>query len=115
MSKSKLFSKIMGVVGSIAIMGLSATCLTQHQQINQLNHENVVNADKVKSERLKVGTRYNIGKNVSMIISEYKTNNKNNIVITTNLKHKDFYNVGANEDKNGKTDGVTVAFGADQR
>ena len=115
MRKNRLFNKVMGVAAGISILGLQVTCISQKQEINSLQHENVVQANKVKNERLQVGTRYNLNKDFSMIVSEYDYKGKKNIVITTNLKHKNYYNVGANEDAKHRVKGVTVAFGNDQK
>lgn len=115
MSKNRLFNKVMGVVAGISILGLQVTCISQKQEINSLQHENVVQANKVENRRLQVGKKYNLDNNFSMIVSEYNYKGKKNIVVTTNLKKKNYYNVGANEDKKHRTNGVTIAFGSDEK
>ena len=115
MSKNRLFNKVMGVVAGITILGLQVTCINQNKEINSLKHENIVQANKIENRRLQVGAKYNLDNNFSMIVSEYNYKGKKNIVVTTNLKHKNYYSVGANEDKTHRTNGVTVAFGNDEK
>lgn len=98
------------VAAAAAVGGLTY----QHQEINSLKHDTSVRAANIKSERLRVGTRYHIG-GVSMVVSTYEYKGHKNYIIKTNLKHKAFCDVGSNDDKQGKTNGVTVAFGNDQR
>lgn len=88
--------------------------LYQHQEINQLRHVNTVEANKIENKRLEIGTRYRVG-GLSMIVSEYIYNGKKNYVITTNLSKKQYYQVGANTDKSGRTTGVTIAYGDNQK
>lgn len=86
----------------------------QHQEIKQLRHDNIVEANKIENKRLEIGTRYRVG-GLSMIVSEYTYNGKKNYVITTNLSKKQYYQVGANTDKSGRTNGVTIAYGDNQK
>ena len=115
MSKNRLFNKVMGVATGITILGLQVTCINQNKEINNLKHENIVQANKIENRRLQVGTKYNLDNNFSMIVSEYNYKGKKNIVVATNLKHKNYYSVGANEDKKHRTNGVTIAFGSDEK
>ena len=110
----KKFNKIIMVLGSIVLACLLFACLSQHNKINQLQHQDTVQADKVQNKRLQVGTRYKID-GLSMIVSEYTVKGHKNIIITTNLKHKNYYQVGSNDDSQHRTTGITVAFGDDQK
>lgn len=65
-------------------------------------------------EPIKLGTAYKRGE-LSLKVTSYKTGKHENYVITTNLKKKNYYQVGSNDDKKGRTKGVTVAYGYDQR
>ena len=104
--KMKKFNlkKIAVVVSSFALFGGGVAVGAMHQPAQ---------ANINKTHALHVGDTYNLG-NLSLKISTYDYKGKN-IVITTNLKKKEFYQVGSNDDKHGKTRGVTVAFGNDQR
>lgn len=98
----------------IVLIVLFGVCAYQKVEINQLQHENIVQANKVPNKQLEVGTKYKLD-GLNMIVSEYTIKGHKNIVITTNLKKKNYYQVGANEDKEGRTKGVTLAFGNDQK
>lgn len=98
----------------IVLIVLFGVCAYQKVEINQLRHENIVQANKVQNKRLEVGTKYKLD-GLNMIVSEYTVKDHKNIVITTNLKNKQYYNVGANEDKEHRTKGVTIAYGYDQK
>lgn len=106
MLKSKKLIKVVGVV-SVALLSFGSGYLaskgTQRTQ-----------ASRTRAEKIKLGTRYHY-KGLTFKVSSYKCKGKDNFVITTNLKHKQFYQVGSNDDKQGRTSGVTVAFGSDQR
>lgn len=99
--------KIAVVVSSFALFGGGVAVGAMHQTSPR------VQANATKIHILHVGDTYKLG-NLSLKISTYDYKGKN-IVITTNLKKKEFYQVGSNNDKHGKTRGVTVAFGSDQR
>lgn len=86
----------------------------QHQEITQLKHDSTVEANKIENKRLEIGTRYHVG-GLSMIVSEYNYKGKKNYIITTNLSKKQFYQVGANTDKSRRTNGVTIAYGNNQK
>lgn len=98
----------------IVLIILFGVCAYQKVEINHLQHENVVQANKVQNKRLEIGTKYKLD-GLNMIVSEYTIKGHKNIVITTNLKKKNYYQVGANADKEGRTNGVTLAFGNDQK
>lgn len=98
-----------------AILGLTVISF-QQQKINQLQKSNVQTAvaAKVNDQKLKQGTLYHMD-GLSLYVTSYKCKNHKNIVITTNLRKKQFYQVASNDDKQGKTNGVTLAFGTDQK
>lgn len=98
----------------IVLIILFGVCAYQKVEINHLQRENIVQANKVQNKRLEVGTKYKLD-GLNMIVSEYTVKGHKNIVITTNLKNKQYYNVGANEDKEHRTKGVTIAYGYDQK
>ena len=102
-------------ITTTAILGLTVISF-QQQKINQLQKSNVrtAAAAKVNDKKLKQGTLYHVD-GLSLYISSYKCNNHENLVITTNLKKKQFYQVASNDDKQGKTNGITLAFGNDQK
>lgn len=101
------------VITIVMLFALVGT-LYQHQEIKQLKHDNTVEANKIENKRLEIGTRYRVG-GLSMIVSEYNYKGHKNYVIKTNLSKKQYYQVGTNDDKKGRTNGVTVAFGNDQK
>ena len=98
-----------------AILGLTVISF-QQQKINQLQRSNAqtVVAAKVNDQKLKQGTLYRMN-DLSLYVSSYKCKNHENIVITTNLRKKQFYQIASNDDKQGKTHGVALAFGNDQK
>lgn len=98
----------------IVLIILFGVCAYQKVEINHLQRENIVQASKVQNKRLEIGTKYKLD-GLNMIVSEYTIKGHKNIVITTNLKKKNYYQVGANADKEGRTNGVTLAFGNDQK
>lgn len=98
----------------IVLIILFGVCAYQKVEINHLQHENIVQANKVQNKRLEVGTKYKLD-GLNMIVSEYTVKGHKNIVITTNLKNKQYYSVGANEDKEHRTKGATIAYGYDQK
>ena len=108
----KMNIKKMAVIGltSLLVGGLGI----QQAKINGLENNKTVNASKISTKPLEIGTRYRVG-GLSMVVSEYTYKGHKNYVITTNLKHKEFYQVGSNDDRKGKTKGVTLAFGNDQK
>ena len=99
----------------IAVVGLGVISC-QQQKINQLqkNNAQTVVAAKVNEQKLKQGTLYHMD-GLTLYVSSYKCKNHKNIVITTNLRKKQFYQVASNDDKQGKTHGITLAFGSDQK
>lgn len=99
--------KIAVVVSSFALFGGGVAVGAMHQTSPR------VQANATKTHILHVGDAYKLG-NLSLKISTYDYKGKN-IVITTNLRKKEFYQVASNDDKQGKTRGVTVAFGNDQK
>lgn len=99
------------LVSFVSGMAVSAGMLLGGHMVNS-NQQ--VNADHTTTENIKLGTTYKRGY-LSFKVSQYKLNGRMNYVITTNLKHKQFYQVGSNDDKQGRTNGITVAFGNDQR
>ena len=102
-------------ITTTTILGLTIIGF-QQQKINQLqkNNAQTVAAAKVNDQKLKQGTLYHMD-GLSLYVSSYKCKNHENIVITTNLKKKQFYQVASNDDKQGKTHGITLAFGSDQK
>lgn len=106
MLRSNKLIKTVAVVG-VALLSFGSGCLaskgTQRTQ-----------ASRTKTEKIQLGTRYHY-KGLSFKVSTYKYKGKDNFVITTKLKHKQFYQVGSNDDKQGRTGGVTVAFGSNQK
>ena len=108
--KMKKFNlkKIAVVVSSFALFGSGVAVCAMHQTSPQ------VHANATKNHILHVGDTYKLD-GLSLRVSEYNYKGSKNIVITTNLKQKEFYQVGSNDDKHGKTRGVTVAFGNDQK
>lgn len=106
--------RIKKIVIAIVLLFALVGVLCQHQEITQLKHDNTVEANKIGNKRLEIGTRYRAG-GLSMIVSEYTYQGKKNYVITTNLSKKQFYQVGANTDKSGRTNGVTIAYGDNQK
>ena len=100
--------KIAVVVSSFALFGGGVAVGAMHQTSPQ------VQANAAKTHILHVGDTYKLD-GLSLKVSKYSYNGSKNIVITTNLKKKEFYQVGSNDDKHGKTRGVTVAFGNDQK
>lgn len=100
---------LVGFVGGVA----AAASLILGGQAVKDNGQNV-QADHTTVEHIKLGSTYKRGY-LSFKVSEYKVNGRKNYVITTNLKKKQFYQVGSNDDKQGRTKGITVAFGNDQR
>lgn len=107
--KMKKFNlkKITVVVSSFALFGGGVAVGAMHLTSPR------VQANATKTHILHVGDTYKLD-GLSLKVSEYSYNGSKNIVITTNLKKKAFYQVASN-DKQGKTRGVTVAFGNDQR
>ena len=101
-------NKIVVVVSSFVLFGGGVAVGAMRQTSPQ------VQANATKNRILHVGDTYKLD-GLSLKVSEYSYNGSKNIVITTNLKKKEFYQVGSNNDKHGKTRGVTVAFGSDQR
>ena len=103
------------VVTTVAVLGLTVISY-QQKKIDQLQKNNVqtVSATKVNDQKLKQGTLYHMN-GLSLYVTSYKCKNHENIVITTNLRKKQFYQVASNDDKQGKTHGVTLAFGNDQK
>ena len=102
-------------VTTVAILGLTVISY-QQKKIDQLQKNNVstVSATKVNDQKLKQGTLYHMN-GLSLYVTTYKYKNHKNIVLTTNLRKKQFYQVASNDDKQGKTHGITVAFGNDQK
>ena len=102
-------------VTTAAILGLTVISY-QQKKIDQLQKNNAptVLATKVNDQKLKQGTLYHMN-GLSLYVTSYKCKNHENIVITTNLRKKQFYQVASNNDKQGKTHGVTLAFGNDQK
>ena len=102
-------------ITTTTILGLTVIGF-QQQKINQLqkNNAQTVVAAKVNDQKLKQGTLYHMD-GLSLYVSSYKCKNHENIVITTNLRNKQFYQVASNDDKQGKTHGITLAFGNDQK
>lgn len=96
------------VVSSFALFGGGVAVGAMHQTSPR------VQANATKTHILHIGDTYKLD-GLSLKVSEYSYKGSKNIVITTNLKKKEFYQVGSNNDKQGKTRGVTVAFGKDQR
>lgn len=107
--KMKKFNlkKITVVVSSFALFGGGVAVGAMRQTSPR------VQANATKTHILHVGDTYKLD-GLSLKVSEYGYKGSKNIVITTNLKQKEFYQVASN-DKKGKTRGVTVAFGSDQR
>lgn len=65
-------------------------------------------------ETLKLGRHYKKDF-LTLKVTEYKENRHKNIIVTTYAK-KQFYQVGSNDDKQGRTkNGVTIAYGPDQK
>lgn len=95
------------VVSSFVLFGGGVAVGTMHQTSPR------VQANATKTHILHVGDTYKLD-GLSLRASEYNYKGNKNIVITTNLKKKEFYQVASN-DKKGKTRGVTVAFGNDQK
>ena len=106
MLRSNKLIKTAGVVG-VALLSFGGGYLASKGEQNS-------QASRAKTEKIQLGTRYHY-KGLSFKVSAYKYKNRDNFVITTNLKHKQFYQVGSNDDKQGRTDGVNVAFGSDQK
>lgn len=102
-------------ITATTILGLTVIGF-QQQKINQLqkNNAQTVVAAKVNNQKLKQGTLYHMD-GLTLYASSYKCKNHKNIVITTNLRKKQFYQVASNDDKQGKTHGITLAFGNDQK
>ena len=100
--------KIAVVVSSFALFGGGVAVGAMHQTSPR------VQANATKNHILHIGDTYKLD-GLSLKVSEYSYKGSKNIVITTNLKKKEFYQVGINDDKQGKTHGVTVAFGNDQK
>lgn len=102
-------------IAATTILGLTVIGF-QQQKINQLqkNNAQTVVAAKVNEQKLKQGTLYHMD-GLNLYVSSYKCKNHKNIVITTNLRKKQFYQVASNDDKQGKTHGITLAFGNDQK
>ena len=102
-------------ITATTILGLTVIGF-QQQKINQLqkNNAQTVVAAKVNDQKLKQGTLYHMD-GLTLYVSSYKCKNRKNIVITTNLRKKQFYQVASNDDKQGKTHGITLAFGNDQK
>ena len=102
-------------ITTTTILGLTVIGF-QQQKINQLqkNNAQTVVAAKVNEQKLKQGTLYHMD-GLTLHVSSYKCKNHKNIVITTNLRKKQFYQVASNDDKQGKTHGITLAFGNDQK
>ena len=102
-------------ITTTTVLGLTVIGF-QQQKINQLqkNNAQTVVAAKVNDQKLKQGTLYHMD-GLSLYVSSYKCKNHENIVITTNLRKKQFYQVASNDDKQGKTHGITLAFGNDQK
>lgn len=107
--KMKKFNlkKIVVALSSFALFGGGVAVGSMHQTSPQ------VQANATKTHTLHVGDTYKLD-GLSLRVSEYSYKRSKNIVITTNLKQKEFYQVASN-DKKGKTRGVTVAFGNDQK
>lgn len=108
--KMKKFNlkKIVIVLSSFALFGGGVAVGAMRQTSPQ------VQANATKTHALHIGDTYKLD-GLSLKVSEYSCKGSKNIVITTNLKKKEFYQVGSNDDKQGKTHGVTIAFGNDQR
>lgn len=102
-------------VTTVAILGLTVISY-QQKKIDQLqkNNAQTVSAAKVNDQKLKQGTLYHMN-GLNLYVTSYKYKNHENIVITTNLRKKQFYQVASNDDTQGKTHGITVAFGNDQK
>ena len=102
-------------VTTAAILGLTVISY-QQQKINQLqkNNASTAAAATVDNQKLKQGTLYRVN-GLTLYVTTYKCKNHQNIVLTTNLRKKQFYQVASNDDKQGKTHGITVAFGNDQK
>ena len=98
-----------------AILGLTVISY-QQQKINRLQKNNVSTAAaaKVDNQKLKQGTLYHVD-GLTLYVTTYKCKNHKNIVLTTNLRKKQFYQVASNDDAQGRTHGITVAFGNDQK
>lgn len=108
--KMKKFNlkKIAVVVSSFVLFGGGVAVGAMHQTSPQ------VQANATKTHTLHIDDTYKLD-GLSLRVSEYNYKGSKNIVITTNLRKKEFYQVASNDDKQGKTRGVTVAFGSDQR
>lgn len=108
--KMKKFNlkKITVVASSFVLFGGGVAVGAMHQTSPR------VQANATKNHILHAGDTYKLD-GLSLRVSEYNYKGSKNIVITTNLKQKEFYRVGSNDDKHGKTRGVTVAFGNDQK
>ena len=102
-------------ITATAILGLTVISY-QQQKIDQLqkNNASTAAAAKVDYQQLKQGTLYRVD-GLTLYVTTYKCKNHKNIVLTTNLRKKQFYQVASNDDKQGKTHGITVAFGNDQK
>ena len=98
-----------------AILGLTVISY-QQQKINRLQKNNVSTAAaaKVDNQKLKQGTLYHVD-GLTLYVTTYKCKNHKNIVLTTNLRKKQFYQVASNDDAQGRTHGITVALGNDQK
>lgn len=107
------FKKVSITIIAVVSLGV-ISC--QQQKINQLqaSSSHTAAAAKVNDQKLKQGTLYHMD-GLSLYVSSYKCKNHENIVITTNLRKKQFYQVASNDDKQGKTHGITLAFGNDQK
>ena len=101
-------NKIVVVVSSFVLFGGGVVVGAMHQTSPR------VQANATKTHILHIGDTYKLD-GLSLRVSEYNYKGSKNIVITTNLKQKEFYQVGSDNDKHGKTRGVTVAFGNDQK
>lgn len=106
MLKSKKLMKVLEVTGVALLSFGSGHLVSKGTQRTQ--------ASRTKTEKIQLGARYHY-KGLSFKVSTYKYKGKDNFVITTKLKHKQFYQVGSNDDKQGRTSGITVAFGSDQK
>ena len=106
MLRSNKLIKTVGVVGVVLLSFDSGYLASKGTQRTQASENRI--------EKIQLGTRYQY-KDLSFKVSAYKYKNRDNFVITTNLKHKQFYQVGSNDDKQGRTKGITVAFGSDQK
>lgn len=108
--KMKKFNlkEIAVVVSSFTLFGGGAAVGAMHQTSPRR-----VQANATKTYILHIGDTYKLD-GLSLKVSEYSYKGSKNIVITTNLKKKEFYQVASN-DRKGKTRGVTVALGNDQK